>query len=70
MGFDKVVKMVFVSISSVIAAEAEKIAMNNPERKSVDRPISLRSLLSSSRLYIVSDGLMTNINTAAVMIMA
>ena len=70
IGFESVVRMVFVSISSVIAIEAEKVAMNNPATKSVDSPNSLSSLLSSSILYIVSDGLRKNRNTAAAIMTA
>ena len=47
------------------AAEAEKIAVNNPVRNSVDKPNSRSSLLSSSSVYIVSEGLM-NIDSSAI----
>jgi hypothetical protein len=70
IGLDKVVIIVFVSNSSVIAVDAEKIDMNNPAINSVDSPISRKSLLSSSSEYIVSDGLKMNKNTAAAMITA
>ena len=60
MGFESTVVIVFDSISSVIAPEAEKIAMNKPDKKSVERPISRRSFMSSSRVYIVIEGLRMN----------
>ena len=69
-GLERVVRIVFVSISSVMAAEAEKVAMNKPAIKSVDKPNSLNSLLSSDIEYIVSDGLIKNKNTAAAIITA
>ena len=50
--------MVLFSISSATAPEAEKIVMNKLERKSVERPISRKNLLSSISEYIVMDGLM------------
>jgi len=53
-----------------MAAEAEKTDMNNPAINSVDSPISRKSLLSSSKEYIVSDGLIINKNTAVAMITA
>ena len=62
--------MVFVSISSVIAVEAEKMAMNKPAIKSVDSDNSRSILVSSSIEYIVRDGLIKNRNTAATMITA
>ena len=46
MGFDSTVVTVFDSISSVTAPAAAKIAMNKPERNSVERQISRRSLMS------------------------
>ena len=70
IGLERVVRMVFVSISSVIAAEALKVAMNKPAIKSVDNPNSLKSLLSSSIVYIDNDGLRKNRNTAAATITA
>ena len=60
--------MVLFSISSATAPEEEKIAMNKLVKKSVDKPISRRSLLSSLMVYIVSDGLMKNRNRAATII--
>ncbi len=70
IGLERVVRIVFVSISSVIAAAAEKVAMNKPAIKSVDNPNSLKSLLSSSIVYIVNDGLIKNRSTAATTITA
>ena len=57
-------------VSSEIAAEAEKIAMNNPVKNNVDRPNSRSILRSSSMEYIEIDGARTNSNIDAVMIIA
>jgi hypothetical protein len=70
IGLDNVVIIVLVSNSSVIDVDAEKIDMNNPAKKSVDSPISRKSLLSSSNEYIVNDGLIKKRNTAAAIITA
>jgi hypothetical protein len=70
IGFESTVVMVFDSISSVTAAVAEKMAMNKPERNSVDRPNSRRSFISSSMVYIDIDGAMMNEKSAQVMMTA
>ena len=70
MGLARMVMIVLLSISSVTAPEAENIAMNNPERKSVDNTISLRNLLSSLIEYIVRDGLISMSRRAARIIIA
>ena len=44
--------------------------MNKLVKKSVDNPISRKSLLSSLIVYIVREGLRKNNNKAATMIMA
>ena len=56
--------------SSATAPEAENIAMNKLVRNNVDNPISRKSLLSSSMVYIAMDGLMKNKKSAAKMMMA
>jgi hypothetical protein len=57
IGLLKTVDIVSVSISSATAPDAEKIAMNKLVRNNVDRPISRKSLLSSSIVYIAMEGL-------------
>jgi len=69
-GLVSTVMTVLFSISTDTAPEAEKIAMNKLVRKSVDRPISRRSLLSSSIVYIDNDGLTRKSNRAIKMMTA
>ena len=69
-GLVSTVMIVLFSISSATAPEAEKIATNKLVRKSVDSPISRSSLLSSSIVYIASDGLNRNKRSADPMITA
>ena len=69
-GFERTVVIVFVSISSVTADEAVNIAMNKPVKNSVERPISRSNLMSSSRVYMVIDGLIMNSSSAEAMITA
>jgi len=57
------------SISCATAPDAEKIAMNKLVRNNVDKPISRKSLLSSSIVYIAIDGLMNSNSRAAMIIM-
>ena len=65
MGFVRTVVIVLFRISSATAPDDEKIAMNKLVKNNVDKPISRKSLLSSSMVYIAKDGLMTNRNKAA-----
>lgn len=67
-GFESTVVMVLFSISSATAPEAANIAMNKLVRNSVDNPNSRKSLLSSLRVYIVSDGHIKSKKRAATMI--
>jgi hypothetical protein len=60
-GLVTTVMMVLLSISSATAPEAANIEMNKLVRKSVDKPISRKNLVSSSSEYIVSEGIRTNI---------
>jgi len=62
--------MVLFSSSSATAPDAENIAMNKLLKNSVDNPNSRKSLLSSSIVYIVKDGLIKNKNKAATIMMA
>ena len=69
-GFVRTVMTVLFRSSSATAPEAEKIAMNKLVRNNVDKPISRRSLLSSSIVYMAIDGLTKNKHNAEKMMMA
>ncbi len=69
-GFERIVVMVFDSISSFTAPVAENIAMNKPAKNSVESPISRKNLISSSSEYITMEGLIRNISSAEAIITA
>ena len=69
-GFVRTVMTVLLRSSSATAPEAEKIAMNKLVRNNVDKPISRRSLLSSSIVYMAMEGLTKNKPNAEKMMMA
>ena len=56
MGLESTVVIVPDSISSVMAPVEAKTAMNKPARKSVESPNSRRSIMSSSRVYMLTAG--------------
>jgi hypothetical protein len=70
IGFESTVVIVLLSISSVNADVAENIAMNKPDRTSVERPISRSILMSSSIVYMAIEGLKKNKNSEKDMITA
>lgn len=56
IGLESTVVMVPDSISSVMAPVEAKTEMNKPARKSVESPNSRRSIMSSSRVYMLTAG--------------
>ena len=69
-GLVSTVMIVLFSISTDTAPEAEKIATNKLVKKSVESPISRSSLLSSSIVYMASEGLTTNSSSAVAIMTA